>query len=100
VEHLFFFQNVMIICYFRSMNKVIVYIFFYIISILSLLLFYQLNTSNDLFSFLKKADNFRTDWGFGFYVIVGLVKLVSLIAGITIPIIVTTVLIKNKKNLK
>ena len=80
------------------MNKIVVYIFLYAVGILSLLLFYYIHTSTELSVFLKKADNFRTDWGFGFYAGVGLIKLFTLAVGIVTPITLTALLIKNRKN--
>ena len=50
----------------------------YIIGLLCLGLFFYMDNSQDLSAFLKKADRFRTDWGFGFYAIIGLIKMTSL----------------------
>lgn len=68
----------------------------YIIGLLCLGLFFYMDNSQELGDFLKKADRFRTDWGFGFYVIVGLIKMISLIIGVTIPLVLTIMLIRQK----
>ena len=85
-----------------SLTKISVYIFLYLLSIFCLILFVYINNSSELATFLKKADNFRTDWGFGFYVLIGLIKLVTIVVGLTTPIILTTMLIiqyRKKKTL-
>jgi len=68
----------------------------YIIGLLCLGLFFYLNNSQDLSDFVKKADRFRTDWGFGFYAIIGLIKMASLISGVTISLVLTIMLIRQK----
>lgn len=55
-----------------------------------------MDNSQELSEFLKKADRFRTDWGFEFYVIIGIIKMVSLIFGVTIPLVLTIMLIRQK----
>ncbi len=72
----------------------------YIFGTLCFALFIYMDNSQDLNDFLKKADRVRTDWGFGFYLMVGLIKFVSLISGVTIPIILTIMLLREnlKKN--
>lgn len=55
-----------------------------------------MDNSQELNDFLKNADTYRADWGFGFYAIVGLIKMVSLISGVTIPLVLTTMLIRQK----
>ena len=55
-----------------------------------------MDNSQDLSEFLKKADRFRTDWGFGFYAIIGLIKMTSLISGVTISLVLTIMLIRQK----
>lgn len=69
---------------------------FYIFSALCLALFFYIDNSSDLKEHLEKTDRFRTDWGFGFYAIIGIIKLASLIVGITIPIILTIMIIREK----
>lgn len=69
---------------------------FYIIGLICLFSFFYIDNSENLENFLKKADNFRTDLGFGFYAIIGFIKLTLLIAGISIPIILTFMLIRQK----
>ncbi|SMO92832.1 hypothetical protein SAMN06265379_1176 [Saccharicrinis carchari] len=69
---------------------------FYIIGLLCLGLFIYMDNSQELDDFLKKADRVRTDWGFGFYSIVGLIKMASLISGVAIPLILTIMLIRQK----
>lgn len=68
----------------------------YIIGLLCLGLFFYMDNSQELSEFLKKAERFKTDWGFGFYAIVGLIKMISLISGVTIPLILTIMLIRQK----
>jgi len=68
----------------------------YLFALLCLGLFFYVDNSQDLSNFLKKADRVRIDWGFGFYALVGLIKLVSLISGVTIPLILTIMLLREK----
>jgi len=68
----------------------------YIIGLLCLGLFIYMDNSKELIDFLKKADGVRTDWGFGFYAIVGLIKMGSLISGVTIPVVLSIMLIRQK----
>lgn len=78
------------------MNKAFKILGLYVLGILCLGLFFYIDNSQELSEFLEKADRFRTDWGFGFYTIIGLVKLVSLIAGIAIPLMLTIMIIRQK----
>ena len=68
----------------------------YVIGLLCLGLFIYIENSKELIDFLKKADRYRVDWGLGFYSIVGLIKMVSLISGVTILIVPTIMIIRNK----
>jgi hypothetical protein len=52
-----------------------------------------IHRSLNLNEFLLKADNSRTDWGFYFFTVVGLVKMTLLIAGIGIPVILSLMLV-------
>lgn len=78
------------------MNKTFKILGLYVLGILCLGLFFYIDNSQELSEFLEKADRFRTDWGFGFYTMIGLVKLVSLIAGIAIPLMLTIMIIRQK----
>ena len=68
----------------------------YVIGLLCLGVFFYMDNSKELSDFLNKADRFRTDWGFGFYAIAGLIKMVSLISGVLIPLVLT-IMIKRQK---
>lgn len=68
----------------------------YVFGLLCLGLFFYTDNSQELTDFMKKADRFRTDWGFGFYAIVGLIKMVSLFSGVIIPLVLTIMLIRQK----
>ncbi|MEI6347770.1 MAG: hypothetical protein WCP69_07485 [Bacteroidota bacterium] len=78
-------------------NKTFEIIGLYILGLIFLGLFIYIDNSQELNDFLKKADRFRTDWGFGLYVIIGLIKMVSLISGVAIPLILTIKLIRQKR---
>lgn len=78
------------------MNKTFKILGLYVLGILCLGLFFYIDNSQELSEFLEKADRFRTDLGFGFYTMIGLVKLVSLIAGIAIPLMLTIMIIRQK----
>lgn len=80
----------------NQLKRTVKIIGLYIIGLLCLGLFFYMDNSQDLGDFLKKADRFRADWGFGFYAIVGLIKMVSLISGVTIPLVLTILLIRQK----
>lgn len=58
-------------------------------------LYLYLGRSPELNELLQKAERARTDWAFGIYVTIGLAKLASLIAGISIPLILTFLLVKR-----
>lgn len=83
-----------------QLKKIFKIIGLYIIGLLCLGLFIYMDNSHELNGFLKKADRVRTGWGFGFYAIVGLIKMVSLVSGVAIPLILTIMLIRQrmKKN--
>ncbi len=72
----------------------------YVISLLCIGLFIYMDNSQALNDFLKKADRVRTDWSFGFYAFVGLIKMGLIISGVIIPLILTIMLIRQrlKKN--
>lgn len=70
----------------------------YILSLVMLAVYWYMDNSTTLNNFLKKANRVRTDSGFGFYVIVGLVKYGLMVAGILTPIILTIFLIRKKLN--
>jgi hypothetical protein len=79
------------------MNKILKIVGFYFLGIICLVLYFYIDNSNELSIFLQKADRVKVNWGFGFYAIVGLLKLTSLIAGLAIPIILTFMLLRQKK---
>lgn len=72
----------------------------YGIGLLCLGIFIYMDNSQELNDFLRKAERVRTDWSFGFHAIVRLIKMASLISGVTIPLILTIMLIRQriKKN--
>jgi len=82
------------------LNKTFKIIGLYIVGFLCLGLFLLIDNSPELREFLEKTDKVRTHTAFGFYAIIGLVKLSSLIAGLTLPLILTIMLIRQriKKN--
>ena len=55
-----------------------------------------MDNSQELKEFLEKADRFRTDWGFGFYALIGLIKMASLVVGVAIPLMLTIMLIRQR----
>ena len=69
---------------------------YYLLSIIFLGIYYYMDNSKSLNEFLVRADEYRTDWGFGFYASVGIIKFVLLILGFSIPIILTAQLILKK----
>jgi len=80
----------------KPLNRSLKIVCFYVLSALCLGLFLYMENSQDLREFLKKADRVRADWGFGFYVSVGIIKMVSLTVGVATPLILTAFLIKHK----
>lgn len=82
----------------NSLYKKLKIIGLYVLSVAVLLVYWYMDNSTELNDFLKKADRVGTDWGFGFYAIVGLVQYVLLIVGLSTPIILTIILIIEKIN--
>jgi hypothetical protein len=70
----------------------------YVLSAMMLTAYWLINNSVALRDFLEKTDRVMTHWAFGFYAIIGIVKFALLIAGIAIPITLTIMMIKNRKN--
>lgn len=82
----------------NSRNKKLKIVGLYVLSFAMLFGYWYMDNSTELNEFLKKADIVRTDWGFGVYAVVGLVQYAFLVAGISLPLILTILLIvKNKK---
>ena len=81
----------------NSRNKNLKILGLYVLSIALLFGYWYMDNSTELNEFLKKANRVRTDWGFGFYAMVGLIQYGLLIAGISIPIILTTLIIIEKR---
>ncbi len=79
-------------------NKRLKIIGFYVLSALMLFAFWLLNNSEKLTNFLEKTDRVMTNWAMGFYAIIGIVKLILITAGLAIPVILTIMIIINKKN--
>jgi hypothetical protein len=65
----------------------------YVLGPFCLGMYFLIHRSLNLNEFLLKADNSRTDWGFYFFTVVGLVKMTLLIAGIGIPVILSLMLV-------
>jgi len=68
------------------------------LSALMLFSYWLLDNSEKLTNFLEKTDRVMTNWAMGFYAIIGIVKLVLITTGLAIPIILTIMIIINKKN--
>ncbi len=79
-------------------NKRLKIIGFYVLSALMLFAFWLLDNSEKLTNFLEKTDRVMTNWAMGFYAIIGIVKLILITAGLAIPVILTIMIIINKKN--
>jgi hypothetical protein len=79
-------------------NKRLKIIGFYALSALMLFSYWLLDNSEKLTDFLEKTDRVMTNWAMGFYAIIGIVKLVFITAGLAIPVILTIMIIINKKN--
>jgi len=69
----------------------------YGLSVLMLIAYWLIDNSLVLKEFLEKNDRVMTNWAMGFYAIIGFVKLGLITAGLTIPIILTIMIIINKK---
>jgi len=80
----------------KNSSKTLRIIALYLTGLICLGLFFFIHCSNDLAEFLTDADQFRADWGFGFYVAIGVIKIVLLVAGITIPLVLTVLLLRRK----
>lgn len=65
----------------------------YLLGFLLLLIFFFIDNSERMNEFLMKADRVRTDWSFGFHAIVGFLQLILLVSGISIPVLLTAVLL-------
>lgn len=61
-------------------------------------IYWYMGNSTKLNDFLKKSDRVSTSWEFGFYAVVGLIQYGLLIAGIAIPLILTTLIVMKRKN--
>ncbi len=81
----------------NSRNKKLKIVGLYVLSIAMIFGYWYMDNSTELNEFLKKADRVRTDWAFGFYAMVGLIQYGLLIAGISIPLILTTLIIIEKR---
>ena len=81
---------------FNNSSKTLRIIALYLPGLICLVLFFFIHCSNDLAEFLTDASQFRADWGFGFYAAIGVIKLVLLVAGITIPCVLTVLLLRRK----
>ena len=68
----------------------------YIISIFCIITYFLLSNSESIVKFNQKADNYRIDYGFLFFILTGFVKYGLLLIGISIPIILTFLLLKKK----
>ncbi len=68
----------------------------YTISIFCIITYFLLSNSESIIEFNQKADNYRIDYGFFFFILTGLVKYVLLLIGISVPIILTFLLLKKK----
>ena len=79
-------------------NRRLKIIGFYTLSALMLFSYWLLDNSEKLTNFLEKTDRVMTNWAMGFYAIIGIVKLVLITAGLAIPVILTIMIIINKKN--
>ena len=79
-------------------NRRLKIIGFYVLSALMLFAFWLLDNSEKLTNFLEKTDRVMTNWAMGFYAIIGIVKLILITAGLAIPVILTIMIIINKKN--
>ena len=62
-----------------------------------LIAYWLIDNSLVLKEFLEKTDRVKTNWAIGCYAIIGFVKLGLITAGLTIPIILTIMIIINKK---
>jgi len=59
----------------------------YILGLLCLGLYFLMNDSSELNELLLKVDNFNSSKGFLLYVIAGVIKLASLVVGLSVPLI-------------
>ncbi len=82
------------------MNKIQLYnvkiIGLYFIGLLSLGIYFYIDSAVEINAFLTKADRVRSDWSLGFYTFFGFIKLVSLTVGITISLGLTFIIIRNR----
>ena len=79
----------------KYLKKTLKIIGLYIIGLFFMVLFFYIDNSQDLTDFLQKADRYRTDWGFGLYAIIGLIKQILLISGLTIIFVLTIMLLRQ-----
>lgn len=68
----------------------------YFLSIIMLLAYVYMKGSTELSTFLEQADHVGPDTGFGFYFLVALIQYILLISGISLPIILSIMLIRRR----
>ena len=79
-------------------NKRIKIVGYYALSAIMLISYWLIDNSERLTEFLEKTDRVMTNWAMGFYAIIGFVKLGLITAGLAIPVVLTIMIIINKKN--
>jgi len=71
-------------------------IYLYVIGFTALALYFVMKNSEKLNEFLYQTEQVRPDWKFGIFSIIGLIEYSLLIIGISIIVILSTLLLKKK----
>lgn len=69
----------------------------YAFSFLCIALFFYLDNSKEIADWLQEVDSNNTTAGFRLYIYIGLIKLVSILLGVTLFIMLTIRIIRNQK---
>lgn len=80
-----------------SINRKLKVTGLYFFSGFMLFTYWYITNSTELETFLKQADHSGPDSGFGFYFIIGIIQYGLLISGITLPILVSIMLIRKRE---
>lgn len=77
------------------MGKVFWTLCLYAFSILCIDLFFYLGNCKEIADWLQEIDSNNTTFGFRLYIYIGLIKLVSILLGVTLFIMLTIRLVKS-----
>lgn len=79
------------------MGKILWTLCLYAFSILCIALFFYLDNSKEITDWLQEVDSNNTTAGFRLYIYIGLIKLISILLGVTLFIMLTIRISRNQK---